>query len=102
MTFARLKCTPPKLSLHLNDLGRKILFYFEIGLLRLSLFNWLIPNRLSFKNISYVFDAYGASIFIAHHLEKMTNNMGQTFGKEKHFHIHTTLKSFSSHNIILK
>jgi hypothetical protein len=47
-------------------------------------------------------DAYGASIYIAHHLEKMTNNMGQIIGREKHFHVHTTLEPFSSHNIILK
>jgi hypothetical protein len=68
----------------------------------LSLFNWLIPSGLPFKYISYVFDAYGASIYIAHHLEKMTNNMGQTFLREKHFHVHTTLEPFSSHNIIPK
>jgi hypothetical protein len=68
----------------------------------LNLFNWLIPNGLPFKNISYVFDASGASIYIVHHLERMTNNMGQTFGKEKHFHVHTTLEHVSSHNIILK
>jgi hypothetical protein len=42
-------------------------------------FNWLIPNDLLDKNISYVLDAYGASIYIAHHLETVTNNMGQTF-----------------------
>jgi hypothetical protein len=47
-------------------------------------------------------DAYGASIYIAHHLEKMTNNMGQTFGREKHFHVHTTLEPFDSQNIIPK
>jgi hypothetical protein len=47
-------------------------------------------------------DAYGASIYIAHHLERMTNNVEQTFGKEKHFHVQTTLKPFSSHNIIPK
>jgi len=35
--------------------------------------------------------AYGASIYIAHHLERVTNNMGQIFGMEKHFHVHTTL-----------
>jgi hypothetical protein len=29
-------------------------------------------------------DAYGASIYIVHHLERITNNMGQIFGKEKH------------------
>ncbi len=28
---------------------------------------------------------------IAHHLESMTNNKEQTFGREKHFHVHTTL-----------
>jgi hypothetical protein len=43
------------------------------------------------KNISYVLDVYGASNYIVHHLKKITNNMGQTFGKEKHFHFHTTL-----------
>jgi len=32
MTFTKLKCTQPKLSLHLDDLGRKILFHFEFGL----------------------------------------------------------------------
>jgi len=48
----------------------------------------------------YVFDAYGASIDIAYHLQRMINNMGQTFGREKHFHVHTTLKPFSSHNVI--
>jgi hypothetical protein len=54
------------------------------------------------KIISYVLDVYGASIYIAHHLKIMTNNMGQTFGTEKYFHVHTTLELFSSHNIILK
>jgi len=68
----------------------------------LRFFNWIIPSGLLFKNISYVLDAYGASIYIAHHLEGMTNNMGQTFGKEKYFHVHTTLKPFSSHNIVPK
>jgi hypothetical protein len=68
----------------------------------LSLFNWLIPNGLPFKNIPYVLDAYGAFIYIIHHLKKTTNNMGPTFGKEKHFHVHTTLKPFSLHNIIPK
>jgi hypothetical protein len=59
-------------------------------------------NGLPFKNISYVLNVYGASIYIAHHLERMTNNVGQTFGREKHFHVHTTLELFSSHNIIPK
>jgi hypothetical protein len=39
----------------------------------------IIPSSLPFKNISYVLDAYGASIYIAHHLEIMTNNMGFFF-----------------------
>jgi len=60
--------------------------------LRLSLFNWLIPSGLPFLNIFYVLDVYGASIYIFHHLEMMTNNMGQTSGREKHFHVHATLK----------
>jgi len=68
----------------------------------LNLFNWLIPSGLPFQNISYVLDAYGASIYIAHHLERMTNNMGHTFGKEKHFYVETTLEPFNSHNIIPK
>jgi hypothetical protein len=50
----------------------------------LSLFNGLIPSGLPFSNISFVLDAYGASIYIVHHLERMTNNMGQTFVREKH------------------
>jgi hypothetical protein len=62
----------------------------------------LIPNQLAFKNVSYVLDAYGASIYIVHHFEKKANNMGQTFEKEKHFHVHTTLEPFSSNNIIHK
>jgi hypothetical protein len=53
-------------------------------------------------NISYVLDAYDASIYIAHHLEKMTNYMGQSFGREKHFHVHTTSEPFSLQNIIPK
>jgi hypothetical protein len=68
----------------------------------LSVFNWLIPSGLPFLNISYVLNAYGASIYIAHHLERMTNNMGQIFGRDKHFHVHTTLEPFSSHNIIIE
>jgi hypothetical protein len=40
------------------------------------MFNSLIPSGLPFKNISYVLDACGASIYIVHHLERMTNNMG--------------------------
>ncbi len=59
-----------------------------------------MPSGLPFKNISYVLDAYGASIYIVRHLEMMTNNMGQTFGREKHFYVHTTLEPFNSHNII--
>jgi len=55
-----------------------------------------------FQNISYVLDVYGGSVYIAHHLGRMTNNMGQMFGREKHFHVHTTLKPFSLDNIILK
>jgi len=55
-----------------------------------------------FGNISYVLDTYGASIYIAHHLKKMTNNMGQTFAREKHFHVHKTLEPFNSQNIIPK
>jgi hypothetical protein len=47
-------------------------------------------------------DVYGIFIYVVHHLETMTNNMGQIFGKEKHFHAHTTLEPFSSHNIIPK
>jgi len=55
-----------------------------------------------FGNISYVLDAYGASIYIARNLKKMTNNMGQTFEREKHFHVHITLEPFNSQNIIPK
>jgi len=62
----------------------------------------LIPSGLPFQNIFYVLDAYGASIYIAHHLERMTNNMGQTFGREKHFHVQTTLEPLCSHTIIFK
>jgi hypothetical protein len=40
-------------------------------------------------------------IFV-HHLERMINNMGQSFGREKHFYVQTTLKPFSSQNIIPK
>jgi hypothetical protein len=47
---------------------------------------YAIPNDLV-KNISYVLDAYGASTYIAHHLERMINNMGQIFGREKNFHV---------------
>jgi hypothetical protein len=60
----------------------------------LNLFNQFIPSDLPFKNISYVSNAYGAFIYIVHHLGRMTNNMGQTFGREKHFHVHITLKYF--------
>jgi len=28
-------------------------------------------------------------------LKMMTNNIGQTLGKEKHFHVHTTLETFN-------
>jgi hypothetical protein len=31
MTFTKLKYTPPTLSLHLDDLGKKNLFHFEFG-----------------------------------------------------------------------
>jgi hypothetical protein len=65
----------------------------------MSLVNCFIPSGLFFQNISHVLDAYGASIYVTHHLEMTTNNMGQTFGREKHFHVHTTLKPFSSNNI---
>jgi hypothetical protein len=60
----------------------------------------LIPSGHPFKNISYVLDAYGASIYIAHHLKKMTNNMGQTFGWEKQFYVHTTLQSLLVHTTL--
>jgi hypothetical protein len=32
MTFTSLKCTPLRLSLHLDDLSMKILFHFELDL----------------------------------------------------------------------
>jgi hypothetical protein len=38
-----------------------------------------------FKIFFYVLDAYGASIYIAHHLERMTNNMGQIFWEGETF-----------------
>jgi hypothetical protein len=41
-------------------------------------------------------NAWCASIYIFHNLEKTTNNMGQTLGKNKHYHIPTTLEPFSS------
>jgi len=44
----------------------------------LSHFSWLIPSDYPFKNIFYVLNTYGVVIYIAHHLERMTNNMGQT------------------------
>jgi hypothetical protein len=50
----------------------------------LSLFNWLIPSGFPFKNISYVLDAYGASINIVHHLED-DKQYGTNFWKEKTF-----------------
>jgi hypothetical protein len=65
-------------------------------------FQLVHPSGLPFKNISYVLHAYGAFIYIVHHLERMTTNMGQTFGRDKHFHVHTTLRPFSSQNIIPK
>jgi hypothetical protein len=70
--------------------------------LRLNLFSWLILSGLPLKNIFYVLDVYGAFIYIVHHLERMTNNMGQTFGREKHFYVHITLEPFGFHNIIPK
>jgi len=54
--YIKPKCRPPILSLHLNHLGKKILFYFEIGLLMLNHFNWLIPSGPLFLNISYFLD----------------------------------------------
>ncbi len=92
MTFTKFKCTPPRLNLHLDDLSRKILFW--IWPLRLNLFNWLIPNGLPFKNISYVLDAYGASIYIAHHLKRMTNNMGQSFREGETFSCSHNTRAF--------
>jgi len=49
-----------------------------------------------------VLDVYGAFIYIVHHLERMTNNIGQTFGREKHFYVQITLEPFGFHNIIPK
>jgi hypothetical protein len=37
------------------------------------------PKWPSFFNISYVLDAYGASIYIAHHLERTNFWEGETF-----------------------
>jgi len=54
MTFTRLKCTPPKLSLHLDDLGRKILFHFEFGLLS-SVFSIGSPQVAFFLKIFFMF-----------------------------------------------
>ncbi len=31
MTFTRFKCTPPKLSLHVDDLGKKIYFILNLA-----------------------------------------------------------------------
>jgi len=57
---------------------------------------------MAFSNTSYMLNAWSASIYIFHNLEKTTNNMGQTFGKKKHSHIPKTLEPFSSYNIIPK
>jgi hypothetical protein len=65
-------------------------------------FNWVITSGSPFLNISFVLKAWSASIYIVHNLKMMTNNMGQIFGKEKHFHIHTTLEPFSFYNTIPK
>jgi hypothetical protein len=101
MTFPRFKCTPPKLNRHLDGQGRKILFQKNVAF-KVELFQLGHPKCPSFFKYFYVLGVYGASIYIAHHYERMTNNMGQTCGSEKHFIIHTTLEPFSSHNIILK
>ncbi len=45
------------------------------------------PKQPSFWNPSYVLGAWNASIYIFQDLERMTNNMGQTFGEEKHCHM---------------
>jgi hypothetical protein len=41
----------------------------------------IIPNDICF------FDVCNASIYIVYKFEMMANNMGQTFGKDKHSHI---------------
>jgi hypothetical protein len=53
-------------------------------------FQLVHPKWPSF--LKFVLDAYGECIYIAHHLEIMTNNMGQIFEREQHFHVHTTLE----------
>jgi len=43
------------------------------------------PKWPSFLNTSYDLGAWNASIYILQDLERMINNMGQTFGEEKNF-----------------
>ncbi len=47
MTFNRLKCISPRLSIHLNDLGGKIIFHFEFGL-KVEPFQLVHPKWPSF------------------------------------------------------
>jgi hypothetical protein len=49
-----------------------------------------------------IFIAQCISQNIARHLNRMTNDMEQTFERKKHFHVHLTLKHFSPNNIIPK
>ncbi len=48
MTFIRLKCTPPKLSLHLDDLGRKILFHLAFKVEPFQLAHPMWPSLLKY------------------------------------------------------
>jgi hypothetical protein len=57
-------------------------------------FNWFIPNDLSFKNISYVLDVYGASIYIAHHLENDDKQYETNFWEGKTFSCPHNIKAF--------
>jgi len=76
--------------LHLGHLSRKSYFILNLAF-KVDHFYWDITSGSPFLNISYVLKAWSAPSYIVHNLERMTNNMGQTFRKEKHFHIHTTL-----------
>jgi hypothetical protein len=75
MIFTRLKCTTFRVNLHLDDLGKKSYFIFNLAF-KVKSFQLAHPKWPSFKNISYVLDAYGASIYIAHHLKRLLYSNG--------------------------
>ncbi len=101
MTFTRLKCTPLRLILHLDDLGRKILFHFNLAF-KVEPFQLVHPKWRSFLKDFLCLGCLWCIYLHCLSFGKHDKQYGTNFWEGEHFHVHTTLEPFNSHNIILK